>query len=150
MSENTTHTMTITPKFINPPKEGKTNYSVKDTDDFLYSLNPQYLESFNIGVPVEVTYENREFNGNWFKMVKGARPPQAQSQPAPGPAPRPAGSVFSQDKHIFITGVTGRAMGSGNFAAVDIKDIALAAAAAFDALINRETPSQDINDEIPF
>lgn len=148
MPENNVHTITITPRFINPPKEGKTNYSIKDADDFLYSLQPKYLDRIQVGVPVEITYEDRQFNDRWFKMVKAVR----EVAPAQGANTASAqDSPISKDEHIYVTGVVGRWGGSGKFEATDIKALTLAAADAYDAWLAKRTGKPaDLDDEIPY
>lgn len=55
-------------------------------------------------------------------------------------------------RQMFITGIVGRAMGSGKFDAADIEGLTIAAAQAFDNLVNHHdalaAPNKD--DEIPY
>lgn len=78
------------------------------------------------------------------------------------PSPAPLGS----DRMMFVTGVVGRSMQSGQFGLKEIADLTLAANEAFEALMGRKTKPADppaslpgeteerygvpLDDEIPF
>ncbi|HYW90050.1 MAG TPA: hypothetical protein VFB50_19915 [Chloroflexota bacterium] len=71
------------------------------------------------------------------RVVQGGRSP-SYGQPASG-----------QDRHIFVTGVVGRAMGSGKFAASEIGVLTQAAADAYDRLIGAKPVVQQPVEQPP-
>jgi hypothetical protein len=91
-------------------------------------------EKVREGSTVLLDYEVKEFGGRPFNMTKRLTVTEGGTSmpaPSPQPYPYPRGAVFQQalsngppavntDKHIFVTGVVGRAMGSGRFDPEDI------------------------------
>lgn len=82
---------------------------------------------FRLGEKVEFAAEERESaKGNkWYLMKNPKSPEQKVNGGTFGPQGR--GNEWS----IFVTGIVGRAMGSGKFAATDIKGLTLAALEAW-------------------
>lgn len=149
--------VTITPQYIDAPKPGKKNWSIKDTAGAYYSFPPDLAVGLQAGQPVTIDYRTNNFNNKTFNMVErvyGASAPPAQTQAAPStpshphaPLPTPAASATQPQPHrngdakareMFIMGVVGRAMGGGNFQVTDIKLLTLAAADAWDELARRD------------
>ena len=127
---------TITIKFVNAPKAGKTFGSVKTSSDEMYGYNPAKV-SLRQGATYDVDYSTREYEGKTYKTVEKA------TEKAGGAS----NSAGHSDRQIFITGIVGRSMGSGKFTATDIKMLTLAAAEAWDALQAKpkEAPADDPN-----
>lgn len=150
---------TITPRYVDQPKPGKKNWSVKDVAGVVFSVPPKFAPQFRIGEPVMVDYSVSHYNGKDFNMVEGATgtlaPAPMQASPAyHPPAPeyaqqsKPAsvqhtnghtapGSGHDKDRAMFVTGCVGRAMGSGQYPPTEIKLIALAADDAWNELERR-------------
>lgn len=142
--------ITVKTVFLNPDKK---NDKVIDTQGVSWYVPHNLANQLQVGTSATVGYEVNNFNGGNLNMVKrvdlnGALPVQdrnadkpqlgSPSYPAPSPAPYQNGNGngrgLTQAKEIFITGIVGRAMGSGQFTSTDIKLLALAAADAWDAL----------------
>ena len=178
---------TITPKFMDAPREGGKYWSVKGQDDIQWKVHPDIAQHMARGIPVTVEYTVNDFNGKQYNMVKAlagtaqpapqpapqpAQPaPVVQPQPAPAPAPQPASTprpsaahinahFSTQAEEIFVTGIVGRAMGSGKFGP---EHISVLTKAAIQAWQNRHgttapeylgtfeaPPTGQPDDEIPF
>lgn len=90
------------------------------------------------GKTYEVVTEAKEFNGKSQTWVVSAKPASTAPAVAASGA-RPGNGTASyttgaNDRSIFVTGIVGRAMGSGEFGTSDIRELALAADEAFDAV----------------
>lgn len=118
---NTLLQATVTPKFIDPPKEGKKNWRVKDANNEVWSIPANLKDKFTVGQPIDIAYEDTSFQGKTFHMVKDARPAAAQSQ-APAPqtnghtAPHQNGNghqAVNKDEMIFVCGALNNALNSG-------------------------------------
>lgn len=138
--------ITVKTVFLNPDKK---NDKVIDTQGVSWYVPHNLANQLQVGTSATVGYEVNNFNGGNLNMVKrvdlnGAAPPPPNYPPPPSQAPSPPighnsngngnGRGLTQAKEIFITGIVGRAMGSGQFTSTDIKLLALAAADAWDAL----------------
>ena len=98
-------------------------------------------------------------SGGWqgAQRAPAAQQPAPQQQ-APAPAYRPPATDKDTARQIYITGVVGRAMGSGKFTASEILVLTQAAAEAFDRHLDptkakpaQAAPAADppFNDELP-
>jgi len=75
--------------------------------------------------------------GGW----QGAQPARAPQQPAPVAAPAYRPPAADKDgRAIFVTGVVGRAMGSGKFTASEILVLTQAAGEAYDRILDPSKP----------
>lgn len=127
---------TITPRYIDPPKPGKTNYSVKDDTNVRWSVPPEEASRLQVGVPVSLDYRDNTFNDQIYHMVDAVQAapgtpviptpapvpvpatepppfvPQAPVVPPPAPAAPPplarTATGIDKDAAIFVTGVIGR------------------------------------------
>jgi hypothetical protein len=88
-NQNRSRTMQITPSYIDPPKPGKTNWSIKDSAGNYYSCKPEMVGSFNVGQSCEAMTSSKEFNGKNITFIDsvvgvGSAPqaPQASAAPA--------------------------------------------------------------------
>ena len=128
----------IIPKFVNPPKAGGKMGSIKDQQDGFYLVPPAYLSSFQIGQPVNIEYtEKIGQQGSpirFINSINGLRctgqqgPVQGGDRPAPAPQNVPQSD---KEEGMFIMGVVGRAMGSGQFGMDDILGLTQRAALAW-------------------
>lgn len=147
-------TATITAKYVNPPKPGRTNYSIKTPEDELYWVDPRLASQFQPGGTYQIEYDTKTFGDRPSRVITrvvvgGAapEPPPPQSyggyahpQSNHTPAPRTNGNGHrapngdAKAREMFIMGVVGRAMGSGKFEPHDISQLTNEAASAWDAL----------------
>lgn len=67
-------TITLTVKYVNPPKPGKKRGSIKDTDDQMFGVFPDKLHLFETGKTYEVEYTSNEVGGVVYNTVKSATP----------------------------------------------------------------------------
>lgn len=128
---------TITPRYINDPKPGKRNYWVKDAAGVGWSVPPAEAQKMVANQPCVVAYTVFQGNnGHSTNMVERVDATQAAA-PAPQPAaqyappvqqaqaPLPPAPTYQppedpKAEEIFVTGIVGRAMQSGNFSVDDI------------------------------
>ena len=156
----------ITARFVNQPKNPQGKFgNVKDADKNTYFMPKGMLSMVQPGVPFTADIEEQNWQNGPVQVITkilAQSSPQAQARAANGSAPN------DTERQIFITGVVGRAMGSGQFGLVDVKALTLAADDAWQALQakrrgnisaqpeNRQPPpqqngyTQELNDEIPF
>lgn len=130
---------TISIKYVNPAKEGKKFGSIKSVEGDTYWVPAGMVSGFQPGTTVDVPTKTEKWGANIVNIVAGhaggtpqdlpgwAKPivPRTPS-PAPAPAPAPAAiptPIGSKDALIFVTGIVGRAMGSGQFKSGDIQDL---------------------------
>lgn len=160
----------VTPQFINgPKKEGGKHGSIKTAEYKYISVPVSHLHEFQKGVRAFIVMETTPegyHNFVGFAHEAPRQQPQAHQesyqgyqerprQPAPqrreAPQARPPAPMHSanpEGRDIFITGVTGRAMGSGKFTSMDILTLTLAAAAAYDQVILGK-PKPQFDDDMP-
>ena len=147
---------TLTPKYVNALKPGKKYATIKDQQDTMWLCPPGLLGSFTPGSPISVEYETAKFgDGTERPKITGVVHGTTNGSAPAQEAPRSNGHSPNQGREIFITGVVGRAMGSGKFSAADIAGLALAAAETWNALSAPTTATKtqadpDPNDSIPF
>lgn len=145
---------TVTVEFVNQPKEGKAFGSIKTKELGYVGMKPADLSKFTKGQTYEIEYKVSGDEGQWKNLVKVVSKPNGAA---------PAGGTHSPDnsRMIFITGIVGRAMGSGKYGPESIRELTMSAAGAYDALTTmkpkpaepkRETygDPRDLDDEIPF
>lgn len=144
-------TATVTPKYVNQPKAGKKFGSIKDQAGVFWLVEPGLLGSFSPGTATIVEWKAEKFqDGTDVKKITGI------VHGANGATPTPA-AHSNQGREIFITGVVGRAMGSGKFAIGDIPGLTGQAAASWDAMMeNKKVPAPrpqaetGLDDSVPF
>ena len=120
---------TVEVSFVNQPKQAGGKYgSIKTADGNYYSVPVAELSRFQRGNKYAIEYDQTEKDGktyrNFTAMSIAQSTPNIDRDYANRDVGKPNGSHFAQadakDKFIFVTGVVGRAMGSGKFDAVDI------------------------------
>lgn len=139
---------TIIAKYVNPPKPDKKYGSIKTPEGVSYMLPAGMVDAFVQGATYDVPVKQETWGkGDDAKVVNiiAGRPGSAGSgvvnqQPAPqaaaSAAPPPMRSARmgdTNDMSIFVTGIVGRAMGSGKFGATDIDALTKCAIAAYKA-----------------
>ena len=123
-------TATVTVQYVNLPKEGKKQGSIKGADGTSYGVWANHIGNYKQGATYSIEYEERDYNGKTYRTVKDA----TLQAPAASHAGNGGANGPDKDKLIFVTGVVGRAMGSGSFQATDVKVLTLAALEAWSAL----------------
>jgi hypothetical protein len=143
---------TIQVKYVNPPKPGGKMANVKDAEGNVYFFYP---DKFSAQPGETVEYEQQNWKGKPALVIKGSlmpvapditkRPPAAPAPAYVPPAhfrepPAANGHATGKDKLIFVTGVVGRAMGSGKYDPNDIGLLTKAAVVAFHESFGDGTP----------
>lgn len=138
----------VVPQYVNQPKrQGGKFGNIKLQDGTLYMVPVNMLGSFAPGVAANIDYQNQTWGqGQDAKQVSvvtaiNGQNITGQAGPVRGgdrPAPTPP-NVPQSDKEegMFIMGVVGRAMGSGQFSTGDIAMLTKCAAQAWR---DRHTP----------
>ena len=126
---------TIHVKYINPPAEGRKRGPVKPDDGSYYGVLPDMLGRFSPGRLYEIEYGEHVYQGKTYRTITGVRESRAAEEKT-----KPA---RSEAEIIFITGVVGRAMGSGKFAFDQVTMLALEAKKAWDVLQDQRQRDPD-------
>ncbi len=138
-------------KYVNPPKQGKQNGSIKDITGQMYGVPPHMLATFQQGATYTIDYSSRRFNGAEYHTVTTAvltAPPQAQSSGA--------GKYGKTDdttaERIFVCGALNAAISGGH---VELSDATLSNVVNMLRLVWSETfgkvkKNADMDDDIPF
>lgn len=144
------------------PRKDRKPPALKTTNGDYFGLPDGYAQlGLAQGMVGEITYwvkqgnQGRQFfnavKWNGQDIPKGQAQPQQQPlhpqavvnppQPMPQPAPQPAAHIAdNKDECIFITGVVGRSMQSGQFGVMDIDALTKAARAAW---LNRNSGAME-------
>lgn len=155
-------TVTITPKYVNPPKEGKKYGTIKTADGMSYAAGPAVTSQCQPGVPVTIEWEGQQWSGSPVMVVnrvvapaagaptpnQGHGSPNGMYAPPPNPPPpthhpdaapsRHAGYQPTwTDRQIFVLGMAQRTMQTGQFPLTELEQVVLAADSAFDALLRK-------------
>ena len=131
----------ITPQYVNPPKNPQGKWgNVKDSQGNVYWVPVSYLQSFQIGQPVNITHQmsprpwgnlghvQQITHINGLAVTGQQGPVQGGDRPAVSPQGVPQSD---KEEGMFIMGVVGRAMGSGQFGMDDILGLTQRAALAW-------------------
>ena len=116
-------------KWVNAAKEGKKFGSLVDVDGTKYMCPAGIVSQFRPGTTVDVPTQQAKWGVDIVNVIAGhaqasAPSTAAWSKPqAPAVAAAATGSMDRKDALIFITGLVGRAMGSGKFNVTDIQDL---------------------------
>lgn len=98
-------TATISVQYVNPPKPGKKQGSVKTVDGQFYGVDPTQLGQFSPGGTYTVEYDTHTYQGKEYKTFR--RMDGALPLPAPVATARPA---HTQAVEMFVMGVIGRSL----------------------------------------
>ncbi len=129
----------VTPQYINAAKPGKQYGNIKEASGAKWIIPAGWESLFAPNVPAHIDYETKTWGSesvNIVRGVNGAMQPAAAVPPIPMAAPvtLPQPTTSRDDKvaeEIFVTGIVGRAMGSGQFSVNDIGLLAKAATQAW-------------------
>lgn len=127
----------VIPKYVNPAKAGKKFGTIVDQFDNRYPVSTPHVGAFQVGVAADIIFEEQRWGQNMVKVVTyiNGQDITGQAGPVHG-GDRPAATpenVPQSDKEegMFIMGVVGRAMGSGQFSVGDVDLLTKAAADAW-------------------
>lgn len=148
MMQSEKQTGTLTVQYINPPKEGRKMGSVKDMQGNYWAVWPDALETLKPGQTITVDYHTGADGSGRFvnRIHPPEKPAAAKEWPVPENntgAPLPPGTPpwesaeLSKECMIFVTGVVGRAMGSGRFYASDLPELTETAVVAFERYLGK-------------
>lgn len=160
---------TIQVKYVNQPREGMKNGSVKTAEGVLYGVPPPLLPQFQPGGTYNVEYNTSQFQGRTYSTISAA------SAMVQSGAPLQSGSKFHANdetaERIFVCGIINAAVGNGSLSVNRAELVAAVSAcreawqAAFgrghramtsssgDTIPSGQASSTDnvpLNDEIPF
>ena len=128
--------MQIAIQYVNPAKTGKKFGNVKTPDGAVYWVAKEMEGRMSAGGTYDVEVEDQTWGANAVKVVKSVKGATAALNHGTGQAQQSASTYApkpNNDRGIFVTGVVGRAMGSGNFGPGDVDALTKAAKSAFDA-----------------
>lgn len=141
MTEQAANTAEIEVRFVNPPKAGKKQATIKAADGAVYGVWPDKVGLFQPGRRYQIEFNERPYNGRTYRTITKCR--------AHGHATSaPAGQMQNTDS--FIASVLGAGVQSK---AVEFTEEGLARAIGIiRAAMKRATsPSErKLEDEIPF
>lgn len=122
---------TVTCKYVNNPKPGKTFGSIKTPDNTLYWVNTKDVALPVQGSTIAIEYEEQSWGGKPALVVTAIKQPSGVPA-ANGHAPQHSNTALIDAKRMYVTGIVGRALGSGQFGATDIGLLTKAACQAFE------------------
>lgn len=129
---------TVTPQYVNAPKQGKKYGSIKMQDGSRFPVPGHLIHNFAKGMATTIEYEQQNWGDGMVDVVTNvvggdAPAPQQAGQAAQQAFAPPAQMAPQSDQaeDIFVTGVVGRAMGSGAFTATDVSLLTKAAIEAW-------------------
>jgi hypothetical protein len=128
-------------KYVNAPKrEGGKFGNIKMETGETFFVTAGNLNRFKVGMEIEPPSKAEKWGDNVVQVIPAHYDPAANTNaapastpPAPGHNSRQSGSV-DKDAMIFVTGIVGRAMGSGKFDTQDIPLLSKAAVAAWNEI----------------
>lgn len=99
-------TATIVAEYVNPPKPGKKQGSVKGNDGHYYGVDPSQLGQFTQGGTYTIEYDTRIFQGKEYRNFR------RMDGVAPQTASKPSTSSSSHTKSVEMAcmGIVGRAV----------------------------------------
>ena len=156
----------ITVAGVTPPGPGKKQGHVHDTDGNKWNVWADKIPNYRMGVSYEIKYEENEFNGKTFSVIKTANPANAapvtpsghrapaQPKPSdgwPGPIPH---QIDPKAETIFVCGLCNNAMANANVNPFEVTLTELIAfvdkaRSAWRNTLGKAQRADDLNDEIP-
>ena len=129
--------MEVAIQYVNPPKEGKKLWSIKDTGGKYYyvaaSLGPQLQGKEN--TTQNFTSKPAPWNAEQTIITGfgngGGQDPAYEPPGTPAPRQQPTTSANTKSEEMFVMGVVGRSMQSGKFDIEHIGPLTQAARAAW-------------------
>ena len=131
--------------FVNQPKQPGWSGSIKTTDGQFFGVKEADLVRFQKGKRYDIEYVEKAKGDKIYRdfvaMAASTTPlPNIDRDYANRDVGKPNGSHYAptdaKDKFIFVTGVVGRAMGSGKFEPADILQLTQLACASYEEVFN--------------
>ena len=157
-----TLTTTVVPSFVNPPKAGKREGSIKVADGSYYGVPPALLSNFQAGNSYTVEYTEKQGTGQWagkvFRSItriaatEQAKPEQAAAQQSGG-GTRYGATDDKTAERIFCCGALNAAIQSGNVVLGKPELITLVndlRAVWANTFGGKPQAADDIGDQVPF
>lgn len=89
-------TVTLTVKYVNPPKPGKNRGSIKDTDDVIYGVFGDKLHQFEAGKTYDIDYTEQDVNGVTYRTVKSVTPLSSGAPKSSASTPSSGGGSYRE------------------------------------------------------
>lgn len=153
----------ITIAGITPPGTSKKQGKVTDSYGKTWNVWGDKLQNYRMGVTYDITYEENEYNGTKFYLIKTADPVQAAPPPPQPGNPEPQQRAATQpsqpmnpnkDEMIFICGALNNAFANQNTIPFELTAMEIATFVKKMQQVWRATLGNravgDMNDEIPF
>lgn len=122
-------TVTVVARQVYMPKPGKKYGAIVTPENERFNGLADQLRGVQKGATVALDYHDDIWGDSPVRVIQSIK-----TMAAPAPGPSSGGGSHADQRMIFITGVVGRAMGSGQFSSDDVKILTLAADAAYTAL----------------
>lgn len=113
MTDSASQKANIQVKFVNEPREGRKNGTIKTEDDELYGVPPQKLGMFQPGGRYQIEYSTRSWKGQDYKTVISANllaPPSTNS----GGGGKYGRTDDATAERIFVCGALNAAIQGGH------------------------------------
>ncbi len=105
----------ISVSFVNPPKAGKTNGSIKTRDDQMYGVKPDMLGLFQPKGTYDIEFSERQFNGQTYKTVTSVKKVEDAPQATTGTGGGRYGATDDKTaERIFVCGALNAAIQGGH------------------------------------
>ncbi len=156
----------ITVAGITPPAMGKKQGHIIDTVGGKWNVWGDKLHNYRMGVSYNITYDENEFNGVKFFVIKNADPAGAAAQAGQATQPSASPAAVSQsipsekDRQIWVNSLLGRCLNNPNTDPFNLERDKIAEKAKlfydlYDYLFGPkprvgQQPRDDMNDQIPF
>lgn len=148
-------TAVINVAYVNLPKAGKKNGSVKTADGAYYGVPPNMLALFQPNNSYEVAYETSEWQGKTYRNVSAVKPagstPPVMHHPAAGRNAGPQDMATAE--RIFVCGALNAAIRAGQVNVGDVESTTHAVQAIREAwrmTLGNPQQRDDMDDSIPF
>lgn len=153
---------TITIQAKQAPAIGKKQGKVQDMEGNLWNVWGDKLQNYREGVTYDIVYEQSEFNGHMFNVIKTANPAAAgqmahamAANPARGQTPPPQ-QATAKDEMIFVCGIMNNSLSNANINPFELTATELitmtnkARQVWRNTLGKSQSNNDDIDDSIPF
>lgn len=144
----------ITVRYVNSPKAGKKNGSIKGIHDDIYGVPPHMLGNFQPGATYTIDYSVRSFNGQEYKTVTTAVMASPPPQEGSG-----GGKYGNKDdataERIFVCGALNAAISGGHaeLSEAFLCNVVNMLRGVWAETLGRPAAAKkndDMNDEVPF
>lgn len=141
---------TVTPRYVNAPREGKKNGSITfdhDGGSVRVSVPADQLGKFQPGQSIGISWSPQEFTTpdgqvkSWNKLLSVNTPQGMPAQQSAAPQRQQAHTPDSKSKEMAVMGIVGRAMGSGKYEPADVHHLMMEARVAWESVMEGKAPA---------